>query len=172
MISVTMCFCFTFNTPLHNVRPRLCALRLIHSHEERHQKRPAALPLQGLWPTVQREEWNPLRRHEVQGRGGGLNLPPQVQLPSLRPGGLRAHGGAGPSHLKEHGPLLADRFHAIFQGLQRRYRPEYFKVWHIDELHVRLRGEKGYVYVVEDDRRNIVAMELTERSSGEIPFNN
>jgi transposase-like protein len=45
-------------------------------------------------------------------------------------------------------------------------------VWHIDELHVRLRGEKGYVYVVEDDRRNIVAMELTERNSGESPFNN
>ena len=33
----------------------------------------------------------------------------------------------------------------------------------MDELHVRLRGGKTYVYVVEDDRRNIIVIELTER---------
>jgi len=55
------------------------------------------------------------------------------------------------------------RFHCTFKMLQRRYRLEYSKVWHIDELHVRLRGGKAYVYVVEDNRRNIIALELTER---------
>jgi len=55
------------------------------------------------------------------------------------------------------------RFHGSFHELERRYRPEYSRIWHIDELHVRLRGGKAYVYVVEDDRRNIIAMELTER---------
>ena len=57
----------------------------------------------------------------------------------------------------------ADRFHDTFKMLQRRYRPEYSMIWHIDELHVRLRGSKAYVYVVEDNRRNIIALELTER---------
>lgn len=57
----------------------------------------------------------------------------------------------------------ADRFHDGFHELERRYRPEYSRIWHVDELHVRLRGGKAYVYVVEDDRRNIIAMELTER---------
>jgi len=47
--------------------------------------------------------------------------------------------------------------------LQRRYRPEYSRIWHIGGLHVRLRGGKAYVYVVEDDRRNIIALELTEK---------
>lgn len=61
----------------------------------------------------------------------------------------------------------ADRFHASFQELQRRYRPEYSGIWHVDELHVRLRGGKGYVYVVEDDHRNVIALELTERRDGE-----
>ena len=84
----------------------MCVLRLIQSCEERHQERLAALPLQGLWPAVQREERNPLRRHEVQAAGGGLRPPLQVQLPSLQPGGLRAHGGARAPRLKEHRPLL------------------------------------------------------------------
>lgn len=57
----------------------------------------------------------------------------------------------------------ADRFHGSFQELQRLYRPEYSRIWHIDELHVRLRGGKAYVYVVEDDHRNIIVLELTER---------
>ena len=61
----------------------------------------------------------------------------------------------------------ADRFHDAFQMLERRYRPEYSGIWHVDELHVRLRGGKGYVYVVEDDRRNIIALELTERRDKE-----
>jgi transposase-like protein len=55
------------------------------------------------------------------------------------------------------------RFHDTFKMLQRQYRPEYSRVWHIDELHVRLRGGKAYVYVVEDEDRNIIALELTER---------
>jgi len=37
------------------------------------------------------------------------------------------------------------RFRCTFKMLQRRYRLEYSKVWHIDELHVRLRGGKAYV---------------------------
>jgi len=61
----------------------------------------------------------------------------------------------------------SDRFHASFQTLQRLYRPEYSGIWHIDELHVRLRGGKGYVYVVEDDRRNVIALELTWRKDEE-----
>ena len=55
------------------------------------------------------------------------------------------------------------RFSDSFQELQRRYRPEYSGIWHVDELHVRLRGGKGYVYAVEDDRRNVVALKLTWR---------
>ena len=42
------------------------------------------------------------------------------------------------------------RFADSFQLLQRRYRPD-FRMWHIDELHVRLRGGEAYVYVAEDD---------------------
>ncbi|MGQ9680863.1 MAG: IS6 family transposase [Candidatus Bathyarchaeia archaeon] len=60
-----------------------------------------------------------------------------------------------------------DRFADSFETLQRLYRPEYSKILHIDELHVRLRGGKGYVYAVEDDRRNIIALELTWRKDGE-----
>lgn len=60
-----------------------------------------------------------------------------------------------------------DRFADSFETLQRLYRPEYSGMWHIDELHVRLRGGKGYVYAVEDDRRNIVALELTWRKDEE-----
>jgi len=55
------------------------------------------------------------------------------------------------------------KFNDSFQMLQRRYRPEYSRIWHVDELHVRLRGGKGYVYVVEDDRRSVIALELTWR---------
>jgi transposase-like protein len=44
---------------------------------------------------------------------------------------------------------------------------EYSGIRYIDELHVRLRGGKGYVYVVEDDPRNVIALELTERRDGE-----
>jgi len=32
-----------------------------------------------------------------------------------------------------------NRFSDSFQELQRRYRPEYSRIWHVDELHVRLR---------------------------------
>jgi putative transposase len=55
------------------------------------------------------------------------------------------------------------KFSDSFKALQRQYRPEYSGIWRVDELHVRLRGGKGYVYVVEDDRRNIIALELTWR---------
>ena len=37
----------------------------------------------------------------------------------------------------------------------------------MDELHVRLRGGKVYVYVVEDDRRNLLALELSWRRDRE-----
>ena len=37
----------------------------------------------------------------------------------------------------------------------------------MDELHVRLRGGKAYVYVVEDDCRSIIALELTWRRNKE-----
>jgi len=61
----------------------------------------------------------------------------------------------------------ADRFHETFQELQRQNRSECSQIWHIDEIHIRLRGGKAYVYAVEDDRRTIIALELTERRDRE-----
>jgi len=60
------------------------------------------------------------------------------------------------------------KFSDSFQMLQRRYRPEYSRIWHVDELHVRLRGGKGYVYVVEDDRRSVIALELSWRRDRDV----
>jgi len=59
------------------------------------------------------------------------------------------------------------RFSDSFQELQRRYRPDYSRIWHIDELHVRLRGGKAYVHVVEDENRCIIAITLSERRDRE-----
>ena len=63
--------------------------------------------------------------------------------------------------------LWIKRFSDSFQTLQRTYRPEYSGIWHLDELHVKLRGGKGYVYAVEDEHRNVIALELTWRKDEE-----
>lgn len=60
-----------------------------------------------------------------------------------------------------------NRFSDNFQELQRRYRPENSRIWHVDELHVRLRGGKAYVHVVEDENRCIISLTLSERRDKE-----
>ena len=94
-----------------------------------------------------------------------LRLKFRYRLSSREAAGLMAELG----HPVSRNTVLfwSDRFADSFETLQRLYRPEYSGIWHVDELHVRLRGGKGYVYVVEDDRRNVIALELTWRKDEE-----
>jgi len=111
-------------------------------------------------------EWSPLRWHEVHAAGVGARPPHQVQIPPLQPGGLGDHGGDGPSRLKEHHPPLDRRV-----CRQLPYAPApvqtYSRTWHVNELHARLRGGKAHVYVVEDDQRSLIALELIGRRDRE-----
>ena len=157
----------TFCAPLLGVWLGLCPMWLIQGCEERHQERLAALPLQGLWSAVQREE-GPLfagMKYRPQEVVLALRLRFKYRLSSLEVSQLMTELGHPIS--KNTVLFWTDRFADSFQMLQRRYRLEYSKIWHIDEFHVRLRGGKAYIYVVEGDWRDIIALELTKRRDRE-----